>query len=131
MRRRPGVWVVAPLLVAASAGRIGANEPARGERLFQYCYSCHSVEPGETSLEGPNLRGIVGDKIAARQGFTYSPAMRAFAEREGRWSEALLDRYLAAPYRVVPRTSMSFPGIPDPDERADLIAYLRSTGAPD
>jgi cytochrome c len=54
--------------------------------------------------------------------------MRAFAEREERWSEALLDRYLAAPYELVPKTSMAFPGIAAVDERADLIAYLRLAG---
>jgi cytochrome c len=96
--------------------------------VFQYCYACHSVQAGETSLPGPNLRGIVGRPIAAREDFAYSLAMRAFAEHEGRWSEALLDRYLAAPYKLVPKTSMSFPGIADDGERADLIAYLRTTG---
>ena len=84
---------------------------SRGEKAFQYCFSCHSVQPGETNLQGPNLRGIVGRKIASQEGFQYSPAMRAFAEREGRWSEKLLDRYLAAPDKSIPKTSMAFPGI--------------------
>jgi cytochrome c len=71
------------------------------------------------------LAGVVGGRIAAREGFEYSPALRAFAERERVWSEDLLDRYLAAPYRLVPKTAMSFPGLPDAQERADVIAYLR------
>ena len=65
---------------------------------------------------------IVGRRIASQAGFTYSPALRAFAQQEERWSEALLDRYLAAPYRLVPKTSMAFQGIDDAGERADLIA---------
>lgn len=103
-----------------------AGDPARGERIFQYCYSCHSVVPGETNLQGPNLAGIIGRPIAAQEGFDYSPAMRSFAARESAWSEALLDRFTAEPEAVVPKTSMQFHGIDDPAERADLIAYLRS-----
>jgi cytochrome c len=106
-----------------------AGDPGRGERVFQYCYSCHSVERTETQrLQGPNLAGIVGRRIAGEAGFAYSPAMRAFAEREESWSEALLERYLAAPYKAVPKTSMGFGGVPDDEERADLIAYLKQAG---
>jgi cytochrome c len=122
-----GFLVLLPGLAATTAWS-GSADPARGERLFQYCYACHSIEPGETNLPGPNLRGIVGRPIAAQAEFDYSSAMRAFAQREGRWNEALLDRYLTAPYKLVPKTSMSFPGLAEADERADLIAYLRSTG---
>jgi cytochrome c len=96
--------------------------------VFQYCYSCHSVQPDEINLQGPNLHGIVGRRIASQEGFPYSPALRAFAQEEDRWSESLLDRYLTAPYKLVPKTSMAFPGIEAQDERADLIAYLRSKG---
>ena len=100
----------------------------QGEKVFQYCYSCHSVQPDEINLQGPNLHAIVGRRIASQEGFSYSPALRAFAQQEDRWSEALLDRYLTAPYKLVPKTSMAFPGIEAQDERADLIAYLRSRG---
>ena len=102
------------------------GDPVRGEKVFQYCYSCHSVQPDEMNLQGPNLHGVVGRRIASQDGFSYSPALRAFAQQEERWSEALLDRYLAAPYRLVPKTSMAFPGVEAQYERADLIAYLRS-----
>lgn len=129
MNRLLGEATLAFLVVVGMSGAgAGRGDPARGERAFQYCYSCHSVQPGETSLEGPNLRGIVGRKIAAQNGFPYSPAMRAFAQREDRWSEALLQRYLASPYRMVPKTSMAFPGMSEESERTDLIAFLRATG---
>ncbi|WP_162820375.1 c-type cytochrome [Microvirga calopogonii] len=109
---------------------IGAHaeggDPVRGEKVFQYCYSCHSVQPDETNLQGPNLYGIVGRRIASQEGFSYSPALRAFAQQEERWTEDRLDRYLRAPYKLVPKTSMAFPGVEAQDERADLIAYLRS-----
>jgi cytochrome c len=118
------------LLGLAITGALADGDPVRGERVFQYCYSCHSVQPDETNLQGPNLHRIVGRRIASQEGFTYTPALRAFAKREERWSEALLDQYLAAPYKLVPKTSMAFPGIEAQDERADLIAYLRSRSGP-
>jgi cytochrome c len=98
----------------------------RGEKAFQYCYACHSLQADEKALEGPNLRGVVGRRIAGQAGFPYSRAMRALAEREERWTPELLGRFLAAPYAVVPKTTMGFAGLPDEGERADLIAYLRS-----
>jgi len=109
---------------------VHAGDAARGERMFQYCYSCHSIVPGETNLQGPNLAGIVGRSIAAQDGFDYSPAMRRFAARERVWSQELLDRFTAEPEAVVPKTSMQFQGIDDGADRADLIAYLRSTPRP-
>ena len=57
--------------------------------------------------------------------FDYSPALRVLAKRRPRWDEALLDRYIADPEAVAPRTSMTFTGMRDQRERADLIAYLR------
>jgi cytochrome c len=125
------IWKIFPCValllgIAAAGAHADGGDPVRGEKVFQYCYSCHSVQPEETNLQGPNLHGIVGRRIASQEGFPYSPALRAFAQHEERWSEALLDRYLAAPYRLIPKTSMAFAGIEMPDERADLIAYLLS-----
>ena len=128
MIRKPFPSVALLLGLAITGALADGGDPVRGEKVFQYCYSCHSVQPDETNLQGPNLHGIVGRKIASQEGFSYSPALRAFAQEEDRWSEALLDRYLTAPYKLVPKTSMAFPGIEAQDERADLIAYLRSKG---
>ncbi|HEX6374241.1 MAG TPA: c-type cytochrome [Allosphingosinicella sp.] len=94
---------------------------------YAKCYACHALEPGKNDLSGPSLHRIVGRRIAAER-FEYSPALRALAKRRPRWSEALLDRYLADPEAVAPRTSMTFTGMSDAGERADLIAYLRTAG---
>jgi cytochrome c len=115
------------LLVACAAlPALAAGDPARGERVFQLCAACHAAEGGAEPLQGPPLKGIVGAPIAAWEGFEYSPALSAFARTQRAWSEDLLDRYLAAPYRIVPKTTMSFPGLQDAQERADVIAYLKS-----
>ena len=95
--------------------------------MFQYCYSCHSVDATETAtLQGPSLVAIVGRRIAAEPGFEYSPALRGFAEKHGRWSEDLLDRYITEPENVVPQTTMAFPGVEEAGERADLLAFLKT-----
>ena len=109
-----------PALAALAAGS-GA-----GERAFQKCYSCHSVEPGETGLTGPNLRGIVGAPIARDPDFAYSNPLRELAARDRVWSEPLLDRFVAAPEEVAPGTDMSYVGTRDPAERAALLAWLRA-----
>ena len=115
------------LALLPSTATLAAGDPVRGERIFQYCYSCHSVDPNEKAmLQGPNLVGILGKRIAAQDGFEYSPALRAFGERHGTWSEDLLDRYIAQPERVVPKTTMAFQGVAEPPERADLIAFLKA-----
>jgi cytochrome c len=120
-----------PLLALAALGAgaaLAAGAPSSvdaGERAFQKCYACHSVRPGETGLSGPNLRGVVGRRVASERGFDYSPALLALAQREPRWNAALLDRYITDPEMVAPGTSMTFTGIRDEKERAALIAYLR------
>jgi cytochrome c len=122
---------VAGAVALLSSSVHAAGDPARGERVFQYCYSCHSVDPDEkAALQGPSLVGILDRPIAAEDGFEYSPALRAFGREHGRWSEALLDRYIAEPEGLVPKTSMGFRGVEDARERADLIAFLRERASP-
>ena len=124
---RAGLAIVAVCAVQGAGAVRAAGDPARGERVFQYCYSCHSVDPNETAtLQGPSLVGIVGRGIAAQDGFEYSRALRAFGREHGAWSEELLDRYIAEPERVVPKTTIAFRGVDHADERADLMAFLRA-----
>jgi cytochrome c len=114
-------------LIALTGAGSGKGDARRGRVAFQKCFACHAVERGKNDLSGPSLYRIVGGRIAARP-FDYSPALRALARRRPRWDEALLDRFIADPEAVAPRTSMTFTGMSDPRERADLIAYLRRAG---
>lgn len=116
------------LLVAGAAWGAAdiSGAVARGAVAFQKCYACHSAEPGGDDLSGPNLHAIAGRPIASRPGFEYSPALTIFARRHKRWNDALLDRFIADPEHLVPRTSMSFVGIKNGRERANLIAYLKA-----
>lgn len=118
-------FLLALLPPAGTDGRAG--DPRRGKAAFQKCYACHALEQGKNDLSGPTLHRILGRRVAAER-FDYSPALRALAKRRPRWDEALLDRYIADPEAVAPKTSMTFTGMRDPRERADLIAYLRGAG---
>ena len=119
--------VLALLAATMPNGALAAGDPVRGEHVFQYCYSCHTVDPNEkATLQGPDLVNIVRRRVAGQTGFDYSPAMRAFADRHGVWSEDLLDRYIADPESLVPNTMMNFGGLDDPQERSDLMAFLKA-----
>jgi cytochrome c len=112
-------------LQPAGAARAAGGDAGRGERVFQRCYSCHSVDPGETAkLQGPSLFRVIGRPAASVAGFEYSEAMKAKGAAGLVWTADALDRYVADPEAFVPGTLMSLPPLRDEQERADLIAYL-------
>lgn len=120
------------LAVTSPTAYAWAAEPGdatRGERVFQRCYACHSVDPNETAkLQGPSLYRIMGRPAASVAGFEYSDAMRAKASAGLVWDAATLERYIADPEAMVPDTRMNIPPMRDEQERADLIAYLARSG---
>jgi cytochrome c len=129
--RAAACLAVAFVLVAVQAPPAAAEgDPARGERVFQRCYACHSVDRSETGLEGPNLHGVVGRSAGVVDGFAYSEALRARAAEGLVWDEAALDAFLADPQGFLPDNAMGFFGLRDAGARADLIAYLKAAGTP-
>jgi len=116
--------------LASAAGSAQEGDAVRGERAFQRCFACHSVDPNEPAkLQGPNLANILGRPAAQLSGFAYSDAMRAAAAAGLIWDAATLDRYLADPESLIAGTAMSAPPVRDAQERADLVAYLARSGA--
>ncbi|NQV47677.1 MAG: cytochrome c family protein [Rhodospirillaceae bacterium] len=105
------------------AARLAAADPASGEKVFRLCKSCHTANKGGKNRVGPNLWEVVGRKKVSLEGFTYSDA---FHRLEGVWTYKDLDTFLKNPRTFVVGTRMSIKGIKDPDQRAGLIAYLRS-----
>jgi cytochrome c len=117
---------LAGLQPVGAAGAAG-GDATRGERVFQRCFACHSVDPKETAkLQGPSLFGVVGRPAASVAGFEYSDAMKAKGAAGLVWTTEALDRYIADPEGFVPGTLMSLPPLRNEQERADLIAYLLS-----
>jgi cytochrome c len=117
------------LLVAAACAH--AADPtaqratlAAGERAYQKCYSCHSLEGPDPTTQGPSLKGIVGRPVAGEDGFAYSPAMRAYRTVRPRWTREALDAFIADPQSVVPDNEMGFFGIANDQERRALVEYL-------
>lgn len=111
--------VFAGLVVAIAAQPALASAPDGATVFRQRCQSCHTAVAGQPARIGPNLAGVVGRKAAATA-FNYSPALKASGVT---WSRANLDRYLAGPGRMVPGTRMTV-ALPDPAQRAALVAYL-------
>lgn len=118
------------LAFLAAVATAQPSSAAEGRKIFQRCYACHSIDPAETGLEGPNLAGVVGRRAGAVRGFEYSPAMRRAGARGLVWTEAALDGFLADPEAVVPKTEMFIPPLRRAADRAAVIAYLKTSKGP-
>ncbi|HSQ80388.1 MAG TPA: cytochrome c family protein [Casimicrobiaceae bacterium] len=103
-------------------GNDSGGDATRGAEVYTRCQACHALKHNRT---GPKHCGVVGRKAGSVPNFAYSPAMR---RSKLTWNEQTLDRFLADPMNTVPGTSMTYAGVSDPQDRADLIAYLRYAG---
>jgi cytochrome c len=105
------------------ASLLASADPARGESAAAICKVCHSFDKGQPSPMGPPLHGVIGRDMASVEGFNYSPALKGI---EGDWDYESLDALIQAPQTFAPGTIMAFPGIPDAQQRADVIVFLRT-----
>jgi cytochrome c len=114
------------LLAAAFALSAGAAAAAgdaqRGEQLYARCAACHALAYDRV---GPRHCGLLGRRAGSVSGFEYSSAMKSSGIV---WNAKTLDRFIADPPKVVPGTTMTYAGIKNPGERADLVAYLAKAG---
>ncbi|MCP4278218.1 MAG: cytochrome c family protein [Gammaproteobacteria bacterium] len=106
-------------------GAIIAGDAVAGQRIYIFCQSCHSINEGGANKIGPNLHGIFNQKAARVEGFMYSAAL---SSADITWTADMLDQWVARPAALVPGTTMVFAGVNDPQQRADLIAYLQASG---
>ncbi len=102
---------------------LAAADPATGEHDAKICKACHNFEAGAGNKIGPDLHGVVGRKIASVEGFTYSSALQG---KDGVWDYDHLNEFLTSPKAFAPGTKMTFVGLKKPEQRAAVIAYLRS-----
>ncbi len=112
--------------VAPIAARLQTASVTSGAEIAKKCVACHTLMKGEPAKVGPNLFGIVGDHAAHQAGFSYSMAMVSRRDQGFTWSYDNLDAFLAGPKRFIPDTAMGFVGLPKPEDRADVVAYLRT-----
>jgi cytochrome c len=102
--------------------RLAKHNLDRGKTISKQCGACHTFEKGGPNRVGPNLYGIVDSgRGEGRGGFNFSQAMKA---KGGKWTFDELDKFLANPREYIPGTAMTFAGISNPQQRADLIAFL-------
>ncbi len=114
--------LAAPLSADELAHRLDLAEPDRGRVVFGPCRICHSLDPARPTGLGPNLAGIFGRVVGSQADF---PAYSAtFRDAQFVWTPKLMYNWLADPMRFYPGSSMMSLGVPDPQDRADLIAWL-------
>lgn len=111
------------------AQRLAAADPASGAKVFQKCAACHTATKGGANGVGPNLYGVVGEGIGTGAGgFAFSDALKS---KGGAWDFASLDQWLTSPRKFADGTKMTFAGLSNGKDRADVIAYLnQSSDAP-
>jgi cytochrome c len=109
------------LLIIANAAPAAAED---GARLFAPCRACHSLDPSENGLPGPNLAGVVGRQVGGDRAFDYSPVLRKARDDGLRWDAKRLDGFLADPAGMFPGLWMSMRGIEDAAERQSLVRFL-------
>ena len=116
-------FLVALLLLAIPATAAVAGEE-NGGRLFTSCRACHSLDPAERGLPGPNLSGLIGRRIGSDPTFDYSPALRKACDEGLRWDAGRLETFLADPAEMFPGLWMSMRGIEEAAERRALARFL-------
>ncbi len=99
-----------------------AGDAVKGKRVFMRCQACHTLVAGQHRM-GPSIANLFGQKAGSAAGFPrYSSALK---EADFLWTEAALDEWLASPKAFLPGNKMPFAGLRNPQDRKDLLAYLR------
>jgi|GEM_PF-255709 len=111
-----------PKVTSQSVAAMAGNAE-RGKSLFTRCTNCHTADASGKHKVGPNLAGIVGRKAASASGYAFSPALSRVNQV---WDEAALESWLISPNSVVAGTKMVFQGFPQGQDRADVVAYLKT-----
>jgi cytochrome c len=94
---------------------------AKGAQIFNKCAACHNATKGGPNQVGPNLWGVLGEPIGQGRGFAFTDAL---AKKGGTWNWDNLSQWLTSPRTFAPGTKMSFAGLSNPQDRADVIEYL-------
>ena len=105
---------------------LASADPAAGEQVFKKCTACHNADKGGANALGPNLWGVMGEPVGKGHGFPFSPALSGVG---GTWNWDTMSAWLASPKKFAPGTKMTFAGLSNPQDRADVIVFLNSHGS--
>jgi cytochrome c len=108
------------------AALLQTADAAAGEAQFRKCTSCHTANQGGANGTGPNLHGVMGAPLGRVAGFNYSEQLRA---KGGTWTWEAMNEWIRSPRAYIPGTRMAFAGIADPQDRANLLAWLNTQGS--
>jgi cytochrome c len=117
----------AKALVAELPASYQAADLSNGEAKFAVCRSCHTLNEGGDDMVGPNLWSVFGRKAGSKPGYSYSDDMKAAGWS---WDTDRLDKWIANPKAVLLGTKMTFVGMPDANDRRDVIAFLKVRTSP-
>ena len=121
------MFVVVVTLVLASPTLAESGDAARGERMYRACAPCHALEP-DRNMTGPSLAEIWNRKSGSLPSFPrYSPALKSSGIV---WTDDTLDEWIKDPQHFIPGNTMTFPGMKDASQRADLLAFLKDATKP-
>lgn len=126
MIRKIAAAMTALAVAGFAAGALAEGDAAAGEKVFKKCKACHQVGEKAKNRVGPILNGVVGRPAGEEEGFKYSDAMKAKGAEGLVWTDENLDSYLTKPRDFVPGNKMSFAGLKKPEDRANVIAYLKT-----
>jgi len=98
-------------------------DPAAGAQIFNKCAACHNATKGGPNQVGPNLWGVIGEPVGQGKGFPFTDAL---SKKGGTWNWDNLSQWLTSPRNFAPGTKMSFAGLSNPQDRANVIAYLNT-----
>jgi cytochrome c len=115
------------VLAPSAAAWAADGNPARGQRAFGACVACHSLE-ADKNMTGPSLSGLWNRKAGELASFArYSDAVKSSGVV---WNDKTLDAWISDPQHLIPGNQMTFPGIKDSQQRADLLAFLKDATQP-
>lgn len=111
----------------AIASLLPTADAAKGAEVFKKCAACHTVAQGGANGIGPNLYATLGEGIAqGKGGYAFSDALKGVG---GKWDFDKMNAWLTSPRKFAPGTKMTFAGLGNPQDRANVIAYLNSEGS--
>jgi cytochrome c len=103
-----------------------AQDAAAGEKIFVQCKACHQIGPNAKNAVGPELNGLFGRKAGSVEGYSYSSANKGSGIT---WDEATFREYIKDPKAKIPGTKMAFPGLKNPKQIDDVVAFLKQFDA--
>ena len=105
---------------------LATADAAAGEQVFKKCTACHNADQGGANALGPALYGVMGNPVGAHPGFAFTDALKG---KGGTWDWDTMSAWLASPKKFAPGTKMTFAGLSNPQDRANVMAFLNSRDA--